>query len=68
MKIDSANRSRQKRQAEREEIERQVVANDKRINDLEKEIEALTNELSSGKLPSTSRKDETRPDWFGDPF
>jgi len=67
-KIESAKRSREKRRAEHEAVERQVVANNERIRYLEGEVDRLTSELLSGPAPSAARRNSARPDWFGAPF
>ena len=66
-KIESAQRSREKRRAEHAAVERKVVANNDRIRYLEGEVDRLTSELLRPSAPPSGRE-PGRPAWFGAPF
>lgn len=71
--VESAKRSRDRKNQEQRWMEIQVLENEDRIRDLEQQIENLTAELhgtpkeplspSPPELPG-----ENRPEWFGEAF
>lgn len=74
--VQSAKRSREKKNQEHRWVQMQVLENEDRIRHLEREVDSLTAELTSppkkpnrsqhSKHPKQSQPD--RPAWFGDPF
>lgn len=62
-KAESARRCRQRQREEEDDIQREVLQNNRRIRRLEQEVDLLTAELVQ---PSGSKAQ--RPSWFGEPF
>lgn len=64
-KIEAARRSRERRKAEHNAVERQVFVNDQRIRFLQGEVDRLSAELLD---PPSHADRASRPHWFGQPF
>lgn len=71
--IESAKRSRERKQQQERVVEMQVYENERRIRYLEQQVRDLSNELETpspyiGHSGQRRSSRDSRPAWFGAPF